>query len=59
MRGLSINQCFQEITLTVGDGCPSRTNIFKRYQELQIKNFNLENLGGKEGNECPQKRKLF
>lgn len=41
-RGLSIDQCLEEIKLVLDSDCPHRTTIFRWYREFERGNFNLE-----------------
>lgn len=41
-RGLDVDQCLEEMTLALGDDCPHRTTIFRRYREFKRGNFSLE-----------------
>jgi histone-lysine N-methyltransferase SETMAR len=41
-RGLSVDQCLEEMAPVLGDDCPHRTTIFRWYREFQRGNFSLE-----------------
>ncbi|KAF2900210.1 hypothetical protein ILUMI_05976 [Ignelater luminosus] len=42
VRGLSIDQCLEEMTPALNNDCPHRTTIFRWYREFQRGNFTLE-----------------
>jgi transposase len=41
-RGLSVDQCLEEMAPALGDDCPHRTTVFRWYPEFQRGNFSLE-----------------
>ncbi|CAH1988574.1 unnamed protein product [Acanthoscelides obtectus] len=38
-RGLSIDQCLEEMTIALNNGSPHRTTIFTWYKEFQREQF--------------------
>lgn len=41
--GVSVDHCFEEMSLVLGEGYPHLTTIFRRYQEFNRGNLSLEN----------------
>jgi hypothetical protein len=41
-RGLSVDQCLEEMDPVLGNNCPRSTTIFRWYREFQRRNFSLE-----------------
>ena len=41
-RGLSVNQCFEEMSSVIGEDCPCQTSIFRRYKKFKRGEFSLK-----------------